>query len=688
VTASVAATATYLGRRKQKEPLAWALAELREAGRRSPDEPDLGGRDGREILAGLRRRAVRWGPAERIGAPGISVRRARLRATDAGSKPVFRRIDGRRMGFADKDRRRFEFFRLKPSVGDSIASGDFNRDGWDDVLVGTEVGLQLYANFGGTRFERQKLVTGFEPFIVASAAFVDIDDDAWPDIVFSAWRRGLYVLRNVRGEFPRKGLRLFAGTSGFTAPALGFGDIDRDGDIDIVHGSHGTHGATSGPIGEWRDMILRGQGSDFRPEPLPGVTTEGQTLSTLLSDLDGDGRLDLFVGNDFQPPDVVYLTGGRDRWRPIRASDGIFPHSTQSTMSVDSADIDGDGDLEVYLGQITWGSGTQRSYSLDEADRACGLIKRDLRARCASAVRAHALSRPALGEEIKKCADLGAEDRSPCIAQSLEIVLERYRVETPFEGLTDEDVDDICQTVHRWWEFIRPTCPMPAQVRQDFAKEVPSIKDRNVLLDQNGGAYSDEARSFGVSEAGWTWNAQFADFDGDGWEDLFAVNGGWFRAVERLYSHVLYRNHGGRGFRDVTKAAGLVDYRPTGAYTFADFDNDGDLDIITAPYDAPVVFYRNQISHNSSVIVELDDELGNRAGIGSLVTVTDARGRKQQREIKSSGGYLSFNAPRAHFGLGRASAVREISVRWSTGETSRIAGPFPAGFRYRISRAG
>ena len=75
-------------------------------------------------------------------------------------------------------------------------------------------------------------------------------------------------------------------------------------------------------------------------------------------------------------------------------------------------------------------------------------------------------------------------------------------------------------------------------------------------------------------------------------------------------------------------------------------------------------------------------------GIGAKITIFygENNALHQMRELKASGGYMSFDAPIAHFGLGRYQQINRISIRWSTGETTLLDGVFKAAKRYRISR--
>ena len=117
-------------------------------------------------------------------------------------------------------------------------------------------------------------------------------------------------------------------------------------------------------------------------------------------------------------------------------------------------------------------------------------------------------------------------------------------------------------------------------------------------------------------------------------------------------------------------------------------DNDGDLDMIGQAVNGPVVALVNNSQNPNRIAFELRDEIGNHFGVGSVVIVRygTGRARQQMREIQASGGFLSFDAPLAHFGLGEYDEIAEIEIHWSTGTTTLLRGPFSAGARYVISR--
>ena len=119
----------------------------------------------------------------------------------------------------------------------------------------------------------------------------------------------------------------------------------------------------------------------------------------------------------------------------------------------------------------------------------------------------------------------------------------------------------------------------------------------------------------------------------------------------------------------------------------ADFDLDGDLDIITHPFQLTPVLWRNDAPKGAGFEVALDDRRShNRYGIGARVEIRSPDGRRQVREIKGSGGYASYDAPAAFFGLGDWPGVASIKVLWPDGESSVVEGAAFGSARYTLVR--
>ena len=102
----------------------------------------------------------------------------------------------------------------------------------------------------------------------------------------------------------------------------------------------------------------------------------------------------------------------------------------------------------------------------------------------------------------------------------------------------------------------------------------------------------------------------------------------------------------------------------------------------------PIKTYLNNETNNKAIAVAWRDHRGNHFGVGSKITISyGVDGTKHQlREIKSGGGFISFDAPVAYFGLGQDKKVTQIKVAWSTGEETVLDGHFEAGVKYIIKR--
>ncbi|MBJ22495.1 MAG: hypothetical protein CL933_24050 [Deltaproteobacteria bacterium] len=558
-----------------------------------------------------------------------------------------------------------------------IASGDIHGDGWDDIVMTSRTrGISLYANLKG-RFVGQSLdLPEIEDAFVTQVALVDLDDDGSLDLVITTYMKGNFVVYNHHGEFLPENLRVLPNVDpvrSMTA-SLSFGDLDGDGDLEIAVGNVAPF--NSQPAGQ--NLVLYPEGREYEVRPLDEIS--GSTLSSLFSDINDDGYLDLMIGNEGKPS-AFYLGDGTGDLQRVLRSDGLVPYTPMRTMSVTSADVNNDLKPEMYLGQIT-GFATQSAHLRTRpVEDLCAELSDGLRERCEKDVATfQVVRRSGRARDARRCATLEQPgDRDACYAYHALNRAKWRKEEGPCDHLPER------------WSGVELRCRglFAGQLSYSEAKTaeaIPSITNDNVLLmaDQKGN-FADHAEELGVILAGWTWNAKFADLDHDEWVDLYVANGLFFSKTRE--SNYLYLNQEGKGFADATVESGAEGYFPTSAYTYIDFDNDGDLDIITMPLHGPVWVYENGSSNSNSVTFSLRDHRGNRFGLGTKIVIRYGDGRKQMREIQSGGGFTSFDAPFAHFGLGEFDGVEEVEIRWSTGEKSVMRGDFEAGSRYRITRA-
>ena len=228
--------------------------------------------------------------------------------------------------------------------------------------------------------------------------------------------------------------------------------------------------------------------------------------------------------------------------------------------------------------------------------------------------------------------------------------------------------------------------PALAPLQADFDLTVPQIMRANVLLTMADGTYTDTAGPAGLEVGGWSWDVKIADCDNDGFQDVYIVNGTWV-PNEVSPSNLFFRNNGDGTFTEASGPFGLEDYLMTAAAVAVDIDCDGDLDMLTQPVNGPVALFVNGSQDGNALTVALSDGQGNSAGIGARLTAELADGTAMTRELTMGGGFMSFDAAEAHFGLGAATELAALTIRWPEGEVTRIDGPIPAGAAYTVTRA-
>lgn len=235
------------------------------------------------------------------------------------------------------------------SNGAGVAVGDLDNDGDEDIVLANLDGPSaVFWNKGALIFEKQEFPRGN----MRAAAIVDVDGDGWLDIVFTQrlgaptyWRNsgapqaaGDASLRDRFEETLLPGVYK-------PAYAMAWGDLDQDGDLDLVTGSYDTELEK-----EQRDTFMFGGGAGtFYYENRDGtfvaqrLADKAQALAIALFDVNQDGWLDILVGNDFAVQDQVWLHSA-EGWQAAQP----FAATTHSTMSLTAANIDNDGQDELF----------------------------------------------------------------------------------------------------------------------------------------------------------------------------------------------------------------------------------------------------------------------------------------------------------------------------------------------------
>lgn len=224
---------------------------------------------------------------------------------------------------------------------------------------------------------------------------------------------------------------------------------------------------------------------------------------------------------------------------------------------------------------------------------------------------------------------------------------------------------------------------------------------RNMLQVNNGdGSFSEIGQLAGLSNTDWSWAPLFADYDNDGWKDLFISNGylrdytnmdflkymGDFmkdrqgdihrqdvlNLVQQIpssnVSNYLFKNNGDLTFKDVSKSWGIQQMVNSNGAAFADLDNDGDLDLVVNNVNQLASVFENQSPEPKNFLkIKLEGNTKNTAGIGAKVKVM-SQGKQQYIEQMPVRGYQSSVSPVLHFGLGTASTVDSLMIIWPDGK--------------------
>ena len=221
---------------------------------------------------------------------------------------------------------------------------------------------------------------------------------------------------------------------------------------------------------------------------------------------------------------------------------------------------------------------------------------------------------------------------------------------------------------------------------------VPRKYMRNVVyVNSRGGRFMEAAYLAGLANSDWTWTVRLADFDNDGLVDVFFSNGmsrdmnvsdnveagttklgetEWDKHVraktpELREQNIAYRNVGELKFEDVSKDWGLDHVGMSFASATADFDRDGDLDLVVCNLNEPVSVYQNNTADGNRAVIRLKGRL-NSWGIGAKVTVETKLGT-QVRQLTPIRGYMASHEPVVHFGLGDEKKIKKLTVHWPSG---------------------
>ena len=209
-------------------------------------------------------------------------------------------------------------------------------------------------------------------------------------------------------------------------------------------------------------------------------------------------------------------------------------------------------------------------------------------------------------------------------------------------------------------------------IKTNFSDDTPTLYHNN-----HDGTFTDVTLEAGLGKNSQFlgWGTVFVDVDNDAWSDIFMANGHVYPEVDtkglnntfREHKLLYWNDHGGK-FRDISMTSGPGISTPFNSHgvAAADFDNDGNVEIlVNNSHDRPSLL-KNNGDHGNWILLELQGTKSNRDAVGARVTLRTGK-HQQTQEVRSGGGYDSQSDFRLHFGLGAATKTDDIEIRWPSG---------------------
>ena len=523
----------------------------------------------------------------------------------------------------------------------------------------------------------------------------------------SAAKAGVQVLhhtRHFRGETADV-LRMF--TSGGSSAAAG--DYDGDGLEDLF--------ITDSDEGKLNHLFHNNGNGTFTDVGAMAGVTKGNDPDTIVADAlwfdyDNDGRQDLLIGRFGTP--LLYHNEGNGKFKDVSAQSGL--NKFGNTIAVVAFDYDSDGKLDLMFGNyfkpvnlLTSGEPHVLPNDLDNAVNGGGVT---LWHNLGNGKFEETTQKAGFGKHTGWTLDIGTgdlnNDGKPDVYLACDYGTDRIffnNGDGTFTDATEKSIGfdtrkgmnvDIADYDNDGWMDIYVT-----NITDEYMKECNMLWHNN-----HDGTFTDVSRETNTCETLWGWSAKFGDFDNDGWPDLFVVNGLRSAGKEnyipvvvnlitqpgvdftdaRLWPHIndmtwsgyqkkkMFRNLGGQAFKEISGEAGVDNDKDGRGIAMADFDNDGKLDFYQANADQNGMYYHN-ISEGVGnwVQFKLTGTKSNRDAIGARITLTTGA-LKQIREIDGGNGYAGQSMKRAHFGIGKATKVDAVEIRWPSGLVEKVSG--------------
>ncbi len=512
----------------------------------------------------------------------------------------------------------------------AFAAAQFDLPVFTDVT--RDAGIRFKHSYGDHHLDNIVEGTG------AGACFFDFNNDGFQDLYFvtGTWTRNVSDNegRDLRGKLTNRLYRndgrggfidvtesSGAGGNGIFSSGCSAADYDNDGDVDLLVLNYGPNILyQNNGDGTFTDVSKKSALNDAR-----------WSLSAVWLDYNGDGWLDVYVAN--------YLLYDDGKFRDFYPAAG-------------------------YPGPLSYGGQADALYrnngdgTFTDVTREAGLYKPDGRAMSVTA------------------ADINNDGLLDIYVAN--DAMENYYFENTGKGTFVEKALQLGLAYGEHGQGVASMGPVAGDVDRNGLLDIyiPDLT-YNSLLMQDERSFRDRTETSGLAVimgqyAGW--GAVLFDYDNDGWLDILTVHGNAHH--EYVQEDTLVRNKGDGTFEDVSTRSGAYfrqKYVGRGA-TYADYDNDGDIDLVVVNLNDEAKLLRNDGGNRNnwlSVEAKLKFAGGSRDAIGARVTVT-AGTLRQIEDLVPVRGYLSQGDSRLYFGLGKAGHADLVEIRWPDGTVEKI----------------
>jgi hypothetical protein len=480
-----------------------------------------------------------------------------------------------------------------------------------------------------------------------------------------------------------------------------FLDYDNDGDLDIYLVNCGPHGKGNTGHPPVRNRLFRQEpdGTFADVTESSGLGDTGYGMGVAVGDIENDGDVDVYVTN--YGPDALYRNNGDGTFTDITKAAGI--DNPNWGCSAIFFDYNLDGFLDIYV--TTYVAYDAKVVCTDGAGRPdyCGPqgfpgVPDVLYANNGNGTFADMSVASGIARVASKSLGVASADFNDDLYPDVYVANDGEPNDlwiNQRDGTFQNQALALGAAVNRIGrsEASMGVALGDADNDADWDLFMTHLRGETNTFYRNVGEYgfqddSSPSGLAGISLPFTGFGTGFFDYDHDGDLDLAVVNGRIIRGP-LLTQHqpagswdyyaepnILFENNGAGVFRDVSNMAGIFcsDVENSRGLAFGDVDNDGDLDLLVINEGGRARIYRNDKRDKGHwLMVRVFDSALQRDAIGAKITVV-VGGKQLHRLIAPGYGFLSSNDPRAHFGLGPATAVEQILVQWPDGKLENFPG--------------